>query len=224
MSDEQAGNEGQQDEAGKKMRTTQNGVVRPAEGTISNQIWTHADAISGKTKAPATRGAVMSACEADGLHKATVSTQFARWCKFNGVVPQQSSPELTEAKQTAKDNRLLAAQEAKSERDAEKAADAAELKAAQEEAHAIIQVVKDKIAAKAKTRSDAVAKEKELKDRIAEKVSQVKANAAKQIAEAEAVAIREIEEEENCVGELETENGVIQEDFLPSDDEENFTD
>lgn len=62
-----------------------NGITRPKDGTKTGRIWQVADELSAKNKASAKRGDVMAICEGEGLNKATIATQYGRWCKFNGI-------------------------------------------------------------------------------------------------------------------------------------------
>lgn len=83
-------------------RVTQNGIVRPADGTKTGDVWKYADAISGETKKPATRADVLAACEKAGINAATAATQYGRWCKFNGIAKQveKKATKETPAKET----------------------------------------------------------------------------------------------------------------------------
>lgn len=77
--------------APKKERITNNGVVRPSEGTKTGRVWEIADAISQTNQAPAARGEVLKQCEGEGINQATGATQYGRWCKFNDVPKPERS-------------------------------------------------------------------------------------------------------------------------------------
>lgn len=53
---------------------------RPKEGTVSDTVWTLADAMS---KTGNTRAEVVAACVTQGINPATAKTQYQRWSKFN---------------------------------------------------------------------------------------------------------------------------------------------
>lgn len=65
-------------------RIEQNGVSRPLTGS-TKRIWEIADAISGETKAPAERAAVLERGKAEGLQEGTINTQYGRWRKYHGL-------------------------------------------------------------------------------------------------------------------------------------------
>lgn len=77
--------EATKEKAPKQMRITNNGVVRPSEGTKTGRVWEIADEISQANQAPAARGEVLKQCEAEDINQATGATQYGRWCKFNDV-------------------------------------------------------------------------------------------------------------------------------------------
>jgi hypothetical protein len=62
-----------------------NGVTMPSPGTRTRRIWDVSEQLSKQTGATAERGKVMEICLAEGLNKATVATQYGRWCKFHGI-------------------------------------------------------------------------------------------------------------------------------------------
>jgi len=53
---------------------------RPKEGTVSNTIWTLAEAMNNAGKS---RADVVAACVEQGINSATAKTQYQRWSKFN---------------------------------------------------------------------------------------------------------------------------------------------
>lgn len=63
----------------------QNGVTMPSPGTQTRRIWDVSDDLTKKTGSTAERGKVMEICLAEGLVKATIATQYGRWCKFHGI-------------------------------------------------------------------------------------------------------------------------------------------
>ena len=63
---------------------TRNGVTIPGEGSKTRLVWDTASAISTEKGRPALSSEVHDALEGQ-VEKATVSTQYNRWCKFYGV-------------------------------------------------------------------------------------------------------------------------------------------
>ena len=64
---------------------TQNGVVRPKNGTKTGAVRAIADAISAQRQAPADRKEVLELADAEGISKATAATQYGPWRKFHGI-------------------------------------------------------------------------------------------------------------------------------------------
>lgn len=81
----------------------QNGVTRPRDRSDSktSQVWNIADEISRKEQRPATRAEVVEEGQKAGINPATISTQFAKWRKFNGIVGRQPAPEKPEVEEEA---------------------------------------------------------------------------------------------------------------------------
>lgn len=71
--------------APKAEKDSQNGVTRPKDGTATGAVWKICDQISSRKKRPAERAEVIEKAEADGINKATASTQYGRWCRYHGV-------------------------------------------------------------------------------------------------------------------------------------------
>lgn len=67
-------------------KDTKNDVTRPKAGTKTGFVWETADRLSNELGAPVPRKDVMEVCEAQGMNKSTVATQYARWRKYNGLV------------------------------------------------------------------------------------------------------------------------------------------
>lgn len=65
-----------------------NGVTMPGEGTKTRSVWDTATSISEQHGRPALSDEVHAALEGS-VEKATVSTQYNRWCKFYGVTKEQ---------------------------------------------------------------------------------------------------------------------------------------
>lgn len=101
----------------KVVREQANGVTKPAEGTKTRQVWDTADAISAEIGRPALMAEVREKL-GEGVNKATISTQYNKWCTFYGVTAEQRKEARAEIK-AAKDA------EAKAAKEAEKAAAAA---------------------------------------------------------------------------------------------------
>lgn len=88
------------DEAKKAERLTakleKNGVSRPLSGATKG-VWDIADRISGETKAPAERAAVVEAGKAAGYQEGTINTQYGRWRRFHGLtVVREVKPKTPE--------------------------------------------------------------------------------------------------------------------------------
>jgi len=83
-------------------KITQNGIVRPREGTATARVWTIAEDLSNAAGEPAKRGEVMKACEAEGINTATVATQYGKWRKFHGIVAAPKAPKEPKAPKAKK--------------------------------------------------------------------------------------------------------------------------
>lgn len=86
-------------------RVTNNGVTRPADGTMTGKVWDHADRLSKVHKRPATRAEVMEAAKADGVNESTIATQYQAWRKFFGVPkapPAEKAPKEAKAPKAPK--------------------------------------------------------------------------------------------------------------------------
>lgn len=68
----------------------QNGVSQPGEGTQTRSVWDMADKISKDKGSPATRKEVVDAAAAAGVNSSTATTQFGKWCKFNGYTADRA--------------------------------------------------------------------------------------------------------------------------------------
>lgn len=70
------------------IKIRKNGVVRPNQGTITGGVWTIADGLTDWEKnVPASRKLVVMDSVKEGVSEATATTQYGRWCKFNGFRP-----------------------------------------------------------------------------------------------------------------------------------------
>ena len=69
---------------------TQNGLTRPAPGSLTRAVWDLADSLTAAKGAPATRKEVVDASVASGTNSSTATTQFGRWCKFSGYVEKRA--------------------------------------------------------------------------------------------------------------------------------------
>lgn len=139
--------------APKVERVKQNGFTRPLPGTKTGLVWDIADRISAEKKRPALRDEVIEAYKAEqaDARNGTVSTQYSRWCGFNGV---QDVLRKMRAEEKA------AAEKVKADEKAAKAKEKADKKAAADKAKA------DKAAA-AKAKKEAAAKAKADKEAAA---------------------------------------------------------
>lgn len=80
------------EKAPKAPKDEKNGVVRPAAGTATGNVWAIADHLSTQSGEPATRKDVLAACETDGINKSTATTQYGRWRKYNGLAGEPRAP------------------------------------------------------------------------------------------------------------------------------------
>lgn len=64
-------------------RVSQNGVTRPADGTVTGNVWAIADKLSAK--APALRKDVLEAAVKAKINPSTAATQYGKWRKFHGL-------------------------------------------------------------------------------------------------------------------------------------------
>ena len=74
---------------------TRNGVTIPGEGSKTRLVWDTASAISTEKGRPALSSEVHDALEGQ-VEKATISTQYNRWCKFYGVSKELSLIHISE--------------------------------------------------------------------------------------------------------------------------------
>lgn len=83
--------------APKVKQPNQNGVTMPKAGTQTRRIWDVSDELTKSTGKTAARGAVMEICEKEGLNKATIATQYGRWCKYHGYTKVTKAAEAPAA-------------------------------------------------------------------------------------------------------------------------------
>lgn len=79
----------------KVKQPNQNGVTMPKAGTQTRRIWDVSDELTSSTGKTAVRGAVMEICEKEGLNKATIATQYGRWCKYHGYTKVTKAAEIS---------------------------------------------------------------------------------------------------------------------------------
>ena len=72
-------------------KDAKNGVTRPKAGTTTGRVWETADKMSEAAGEPAERKAIMEACVALGINKATVSTQLGNWRKYHGLTAPRAA-------------------------------------------------------------------------------------------------------------------------------------
>lgn len=100
----------------------QNGIKRPAGGSVTGALWDIADRISQSNERPATRKEVIDAymAEQPNANKATANTQYARWVTYWGVSDtlKTNRSGVIEARKAEK---AQAVADRKAERDAAKA-------------------------------------------------------------------------------------------------------
>ncbi len=103
------------EKAPKAPKIEQNGITRPRAGSTTGRIWDICDSLSAAAGAPAARKDIIAACEAEGMNKATITTQHARWRKFNGLVkakvPAITAPVAVEEPSTEQDGIAVDADE-----------------------------------------------------------------------------------------------------------------
>lgn len=116
-------------------RIRQNGVTRPAEGTMTGAIWQAADNLSAHFKRPVLMAELVENLGED-YNRSTVATQYNLWCNFNGVTAAQRKAIRDEGKAEEKAAVEAAKAEAKAVKEAERSAKAAEKAAAKEAAKA----------------------------------------------------------------------------------------
>lgn len=161
-------------------RQRQNGFTRPIAGTMTGLVWDIADEISAKEKRPAMRDEVWKEYQTRlaGANKATLSTQYSRWCGFHGVqevlrklrakektdaaAAKVAEAEKVAAERAAKEAEKAKAAEAKAAEKAAKAAEAEKAKAEKAAAKAAEKAAKEAAAAaereaKAKAAAEAAA-------------------------------------------------------------------
>jgi hypothetical protein len=80
------------------VRDIKNDVTRPDGDGPTAKVWKTADDLTAKLGRIATRAEVLEAGLATGVNKSTISTQYARWRKYNGItgrLPKAEKPEGT---------------------------------------------------------------------------------------------------------------------------------
>jgi len=86
--------ETQEQETKKKGRKSdmpmQNNVRRPKPDTSTGRVWQIADQISAEAGRPAYRSEVLEIFVGEGGNPSTGATQYGRWCKFHGLVGDNS--------------------------------------------------------------------------------------------------------------------------------------
>jgi|TARA_R110000744_G_scaffold17537_2_gene47421 hypothetical protein len=83
----------------KPKQPSANGVSRPRDGTVTSRIWIVCDELKGLCgvdENPA-RSKVMEICEAEGINKSTVATQFGKWRRFHGLTTPRAAKVAEEA-------------------------------------------------------------------------------------------------------------------------------
>jgi hypothetical protein len=63
----------------------QNGVTRPANGTVTGRVWDLADELQRTLGRPPSRSQVMAKGAAEGINENTVHTQYGHWRRFHGI-------------------------------------------------------------------------------------------------------------------------------------------
>ena len=76
----------------------QNGVTMPRNGTVTGSVWAAADEVSRQLGRPALLSEVRE--KLGNVNAATVSTQYAKWCRFHGVSREQRKEAREAAKPT----------------------------------------------------------------------------------------------------------------------------
>lgn len=72
----------------KPKQPSANGITMPGEGTKTRAVWDTASKISNDKGRPALSDEVHEALSGE-MEKATISTQYNRWCKFYAVTKEQ---------------------------------------------------------------------------------------------------------------------------------------
>lgn len=70
-----------------KHRAEANGIVRPSEGGVCDQVWNKCDALAAEAggKVPTIKE-IKAWAAAEGVHNTTATIQYYQWRKFMGVV------------------------------------------------------------------------------------------------------------------------------------------
>lgn len=111
-----------------------NGVTRPKVGGKTARIWTIADEVSAKNNRPALRKEVLDQAKEEGLNLGMGATQYSRWCKFHGLVGDQSPTAGISAEEKAAEKAKKDAEKAEAKAKKEKEAADAKAKKEQEKA------------------------------------------------------------------------------------------
>lgn len=91
----------------KAAKNVKNGVTRPNNETKCGKIWTAADEITVKTRAPATLAELRQRTELKDVNEHTIKTQYARWRQYNGITGRVTK--ATPASPAGEDEGLAAA-------------------------------------------------------------------------------------------------------------------
>lgn len=83
-------------------KDTENGITRPKAGTTCAAVWDAADKISESTGEPAQRAAVIEAASKQKINEKTITTQFGRWRKYNGLKGRTPKPKVEKPKKVSK--------------------------------------------------------------------------------------------------------------------------
>ena len=140
------------------VESKQNGIKRPASGSITGKLWDIADDLSKRLGRPAPRKDVVDSYmnSVPGANQATANTQYARWTTYHGAAAA-----LREAREAETAERRAAKEAANAEKEAAKA----EAK----------RIAEEEKAAKAKAREDAKAQKEAEKAAKAEAKAKEKA-------------------------------------------------
>lgn len=80
-------------------RITQNGVIRPRDGSLTGNVFAICDKMYDMCEegVPPVRAEVIAEAVKQDINPSTASTQYGHWCKFMGVKPIRKVPAKKEA-------------------------------------------------------------------------------------------------------------------------------
>lgn len=138
--DAEAKEQAKAEKAAWREANTQNGMTRPAEGTVGARLWQIFDEVSAEKGSAAALEEVREVAEKEDIAAGSISSGYAHWRKFHGLtgrilsqraIDAAAAKEQEKAAKEAERERKKAEREAEKQRKADEKAAAAAAKAAE---------------------------------------------------------------------------------------------